>query len=151
MTVGRHLDDTDDMTPPVATPSSAAHPAPPLGLVLRPEQIAERSWQPLRGIPGVETTLLWRNGDNVVGLIRIASGHSKPPHTHHAAHHHMWIVSGNAVMLGKPVEQGSYIYVPPGVEHEVDEVGPAGVMFLYTHRTLETTERNEFGTEVSWV
>ncbi len=94
-------------------------------------------WEELRGIAGAAHKVLWQSGDNVIGLIRVEAGSHKPEHTHHGAHHHMLITRGSCVMLGKRVDEGSYVYVPPGVAHAVDDVGPDGVEFFYTYRPVE--------------
>ena len=44
------------------------------------------------------------------------------------------------VMVGKRVDAGSYVYIPPGVAHAVDDVGPDGVEFFYTYRPVEVVE-----------
>lgn len=96
-------------------------------------------WEPL-GSPDVANKTLWRSGDIVLGLIRVAPGASKPEHTHHGAHHHILITKGSCVMVGKRVDAGSYVYIPPGVAHAVDDVGPDGVEFFYTYRPVEVVE-----------
>lgn len=72
-----------------------------------------------------------------IGLIRVDAGAEKAAHVHHGAHHHIWVVSGSATMLGEPLTAGSYVYIPPGVRHEVAAVGPEGVTFFYTYRPVE--------------
>jgi quercetin dioxygenase-like cupin family protein len=106
-------------------------------LVRTAEALAAEPWQELRGIDGATHKVLWQSGHTVIGLIRVEPGSTKPEHTHHAAHHHMLITSGSCVMLGKRVDEGSYIYVPAGVAHAVDDVGPEGVEFFYTYRPVE--------------
>ena len=101
------------------------------------EALAAMPWEELRGLDGASHKVLWQSGDVVIGMIRVDAGSSKPEHTHHGAHHHMFITSGSCVMLGRRVDEGSYVYVPPGVAHAVDEVGPDGVEFFYTYRPLE--------------
>jgi quercetin dioxygenase-like cupin family protein len=101
------------------------------------EALEAMPWEELRGIEGATHKVLWQHHDNVIGLIRVEAGSSKPEHTHHGAHHHMLITKGSCVMLGRRVDAGSYVYVPPGVPHAVDEVGPDGVEFFYTYRPLE--------------
>ncbi|MCA0331214.1 MAG: hypothetical protein LCI03_15105 [Actinobacteria bacterium] len=101
------------------------------------EALEAMPWEELRGIDGATHKVLWQHHDNVIGLIRVEAGGSKPEHTHHGAHHHMLITKGSCVMLGRRVDAGSYVYVPPGVPHAVDEVGPDGVEFFYTYRPLE--------------
>lgn len=94
-------------------------------------------WEDLHGIEGATHKVLWQSGATVIGLIRVEAGRSKPEHTHHGAHHHMLITRGSCVMLGTRVDEGSYVYVPPGVPHAVDDVGPDGVEFFYTYRPVE--------------
>lgn len=106
-------------------------------LVLTSAELATTPWEPLHGIEGATTKILWQSGAVVIGLIRVEPGRSKPEHTHHGAHHHMLITRGSCVMLGRRVDEGSYVYVPPGVPHAVDDVGPEGVEFFYTHRPVE--------------
>jgi mannose-6-phosphate isomerase-like protein (cupin superfamily) len=112
-------------------------------LVRSAAELAAEPWEDLRGIEGATHKVLWQSGANVIGLIRVEPGKSKPPHTHHGAHHHMFITKGSCVMLGRRVDEGSYVYVPPGVEHAVDEVGPDGVEFFYTYRPLELTPAHD--------
>ena len=101
------------------------------------DALAVMPWEPLHGIDGATHKVLWQSGDVVIGLIRVEAGSVKPEHTHHGAHHHMLITRGSCVMLGRTVGEGSYVYVPPGVAHAVDQVGADGVEFFYTYRPLE--------------
>lgn len=100
-------------------------------------ELASMPWEELHGIEGATHKVLWQSGDVVIGMIRVEAGRTKPAHTHHGAHHHMLITRGSCVMLGQRVDEGSYVYVPPGVAHAVDDVGPDGVEFFYTHRPVE--------------
>jgi quercetin dioxygenase-like cupin family protein len=104
--------------------------------------LAAEPWEDLHGIDGATHKVLWQSGDVVIGLIRVEAGSVKPEHTHLGAHHHMLITRGSCVMLGERVDEGSYIYVPPGVPHAVDDVGPDGVEFFYTYRPLEISHRH---------
>jgi len=101
------------------------------------DAMAAMPWEPLPGLPGATHKVLWQSGDVVIGMIRVEAGSAKPEHTHHGAHHHMFITHGSCTMLGRHVEEGAYVYVPPGVAHAVDDVGPDGVEFFYTYRPLE--------------
>jgi glyoxylate utilization-related uncharacterized protein len=94
-------------------------------------------WEPLRDLDGVGHKVLWQSGAVTVGLIRVEPGAEKPPHVHHHAHHHIWIVSGAATMLGQRITASSYLYIPPGIVHEVTDVGPEGCVFFYSHRPVE--------------
>ena len=121
------------------SPQPVDHGRDDLGhvLVTTASDLAALPWEPLRDIPGAAHKVLWQHGATVIGLIRVEAGMAKPAHSHHGAHHHMFITRGSCVMLGKRVDEGSYVYVPPGVPHAVDEVGPDGVEFFYTYRPLE--------------
>lgn len=87
--------------------------------------------------PGVEHKVLWRSGDTTLGLMRVAAGAENPEHTHHAAHHHILMLSGECTMLGKRLGPGSYVYIPPSVPHSVTETSADGCTFFYTYRPLE--------------
>lgn len=106
-------------------------------IVTTAAELAATPWEDLHGIEGATHKVLWQSGAVVIGLIRVEPGRTKPEHTHHGAHHHMLITRGSCVMLGRRVDEGSYVYVPPGVPHAVDDVGPDGVEFFYTHRPVE--------------
>jgi quercetin dioxygenase-like cupin family protein len=106
-------------------------------LVRTSAALAAEPWEELHGIDGATHKVLWQHGAVVIGLIKVAAGSQKPEHTHHGAHHHMFITRGSCVMLGERVDEGSYVYVPPGVAHAVSDVGPDGVEFFYTYRPME--------------
>jgi mannose-6-phosphate isomerase-like protein (cupin superfamily) len=105
--------------------------------VLGAADVEAMDWEPLRDLPGVGHKVLWQSGEVVIGLVRVEAGHEKPAHEHYSAHHHIWVVSGSCTMIGRPLAAGSYVYVPPGVSHEVADVGPEGCVYFYTHRPLE--------------
>lgn len=107
-------------------------------LVRSAAEIDAMPWEPI-GTPGVEHKVLWQSGDVVIGLIRVAAGARKPEHVHLGAHHHIFLTHGVCDMVGRTVGSGSYVYIPPGVPHAVDNVGPDGCEFLYTYRPLEQT------------
>lgn len=106
-------------------------------MVLAASDVDAIAWEPMAEQPGVVSKLLWRSGDVAIGLIRVEAGAERAAHVHHSAHHHIWVVDGAATMVGEPLTAGSYVYIPPGVRHEVTGVGPLGVTFLYTYRPIE--------------
>ncbi len=87
--------------------------------------------------PGVSRKSLWQSGDVTLGLMRVDEGHVNPEHVHHAAHHHILVLSGECTMVGKRVGPGSYVYIPPTVPHAVTDVAAGGCIFFYTYRPLE--------------
>ncbi len=100
-------------------------------------EVEQLPWRPLGDTPGVSHKVLWRSGDVVLGMIRLEPGAENPAHVHQGAHHHILITQGGATMLGRPLDAGSYVYVPPGTAHEVVDVGPQGCTFFYTYRPVE--------------
>jgi uncharacterized RmlC-like cupin family protein len=96
-------------------------------------EIEDRSWEPLRGLAGVEHKLLWNSGLMNVGLIRLAPGAVEPGHVHHDADHHVHVISGSANIAGQQVATGDFVYVPAGVRHATTDVGPTGCTFFYTY------------------
>jgi len=107
-------------------------------MVLEAQDVDALAWEPMPGQTGVFSKILWRSGDVAIGLIRVDAGAEKAAHVHHGAHHHILVVSGSATMVGQELAAGSYVYVPPGVVHEVTAVGPDGITFFYTYRPVET-------------
>ncbi len=105
-------------------------------LVATAADIDAMPWQPM-GDRGVQQKVLWQSGDVVIGLVRVETGAVKPEHVHLGAHHHIWITRGTCDMVGHTLGEGSYVYIPPGVPHAVDNVGPQGCEFFYTYRPLE--------------
>jgi glyoxylate utilization-related uncharacterized protein len=98
------------------------------------QQIDELPWEPVVGCVGVDQKILWRFGDFVQALIRYAPGASSRGGPHLAAHHHIWVVSGEATIGGHRLGAQSYMHVPPGAEHGVRDVGPEGCVLLQMHR-----------------
>jgi mannose-6-phosphate isomerase-like protein (cupin superfamily) len=99
-----------------------------------PQQIDELPWEPVPRCPGVDEKTLWRLGDFVEALIRYQPNATTPGAPHLAAHHHIWVVSGAAKMAGRRLTAGSYMHVPPGVRHQVEDVGGEGCTILQMHR-----------------
>jgi hypothetical protein len=97
-------------------------------------EIGEVPWQPVPACRGVFEKELWRQGDFVDALIRYDPGSTAPGGPHGTADHHIWVVSGAATIAGRPVEAGSYVYVPRGTSHPIGDVGQDGCIMLQMHR-----------------
>jgi quercetin dioxygenase-like cupin family protein len=104
-------------------------------IVATAADVEAAEWQTV--LPGVEHKVLWQSGDTSLGLMRVAPGAENPEHSHHAAHHHIYVLSGEATMLGRRVGPGAYVYIPPSVAHAVTDVSDEGCTFFYTYRPLE--------------
>src|SRR5690242_12106370 len=92
-------------------------------IVWRPRDIDASAWVPVDGCPGVDYVVLWRQGDFVHSLVRYQPSSRSAGLPHHAAYHHLWIVSGDAWVAGQHVTAGSYLTIPPGTDHPVHGVG----------------------------
>ena len=85
---------------------------------------------------GVSHRVLWETNDAVGGLMRIHAGGRVDPHIHEHATHDIWIVEGSCETLGRHLPAGSYVHVPPGVEHAID-AGTVGCTLLYLYRRTD--------------
>ena len=92
------------------------------------------SWQPLARLGReAEVKTLLRTPDSVAGLLRLEPGASENVHVHADAHHHGWVLRGDATVAGTAVAAGSYFHIPAGVRHAVTDVGADGceIFFVY--------------------
>ena len=101
--------------------------------VLDKAAVDEKSWEPLRGLQGVNQKVLWSSGRMIAGLIRVEAGAEEPGHVHHDAEHHMYVLDGSARIAGQQVSAGGFVFVPAGVSHATTDVGPEGCTFFYTY------------------
>ncbi|MDJ0767231.1 MAG: cupin domain-containing protein [Ilumatobacter sp.] len=85
----------------------------------------------LGGQHGIEHRMLWHDGTSRAGVLTLAPGCSMPAHTHEASHHHMWVLDGDAELLGRRLGPGSYVHIPAGVEHDIATVDGCSVYYLY--------------------
>jgi|GEM_PF-279961 len=97
------------------------------------QAIDELKWENVAHCAGVEQKVLWWLGDFVQALLRYSPGSATPGVPHLAAHHHIWIVSGAVMIAGRPLGQGSYLHIPPGVAHPA-VAGEDGCTILQMHR-----------------
>ena len=72
----------------------------------------------------------------VIGLIRVEAGMSKPEHlAPRRAPPHTFITHGSCVMLGTRVDEGSHVYVLPGVRTRSTTSALTACGVLQCHRT----------------
>jgi hypothetical protein len=105
-------------------------------LALSSADIDDIPWRPVPGCPGIRTKDLWRSGDRHDALISYDPGATTPGPPHAGADHHIWLVSGSALVAGRRITAGSYVYVPPGTVHPITELGGAGCLLLQIHRPV---------------
>ncbi|HSF27126.1 MAG TPA: hypothetical protein VLC50_06360 [Actinomycetes bacterium] len=96
---------------------------------LDPLAIDRLPWAPLQGSTGAAYKVLWRSGAMVQTLVHYHEGGWSAGEPH-PAHHHVWVISGAATIAGRRLTAGSYVHVPPGLEHPTTDVGPEGATLL---------------------
>jgi mannose-6-phosphate isomerase-like protein (cupin superfamily) len=114
-------------------PRPAVDPAGRVATVVTPAAVARQAWHHLESFDGVDYKLLWRSGKSVAGLMRVAPGSEVSPHAHVLSHHHLWVLEGEADMVGERVGPGTYVHIPAGVEHGITGVGPEGCTVVYLY------------------
>ncbi|MDT7551072.1 MAG: hypothetical protein QOE84_3466 [Actinomycetota bacterium] len=117
--------------------------------VLDAEQIEEIPWSAIAGCRGVEQKVLWSLGGFTQALIRYSPGSSTPGQPHLAAHHHVWVHSGDITFAGRHLTAGSYAHVPPGATHAATDVGADGCTLLQMHRPHPPREAEQLAVPAS--
>ncbi len=93
------------------------------------------SWQPLARLGrAAQVKTLLRTPDSVAGLLRLEPGTSENEHVHADAHHHGWVLRGEATVAGTTITAGSYFHIPAGVRHAVTDVGPDGCELFFVYQ-----------------
>lgn len=82
---------------------------------------------------GVTHRVLWRNDTSIAGVMTVAAAHQLGRHAHRHNQHHLWVLEGEAEILGFRVGEGAYVHVPAGVEHDVDARATSGVTVFYLY------------------
>ena len=104
-----------------------------LPTVLRAAEVAELPKTRLGSVSGVENQLLWADETAAAGVLTVQKGHRLGAHTHRQNHHHLWVLSGAATVLGQEIGPGSYVHVPSGVEHDIDATATEGCTVYYLY------------------
>lgn len=89
--------------------------------------------EPLGEIDGVTRRVVWHHGTAEAGVLRVEPGARLGDHAHRASHHHMWILEGAALILGRRLGKGSYVHIPLGTTHDVDARETEGCTVLYVY------------------
>ena len=106
--------------------------------VMSPEQIAALPRKQLGEAVGVDNAVLWTDGTSTNGILSVTAGARLGRHTHRTHHHHMWVLDGAAVIADQHVSAGSYVHVPPEIEHDIDATDTSGVTVYYAYALLVT-------------
>ena len=105
--------------------------------VLASDEVRALPAVPLGNEPGVTHQVVWRSGNSMGGVLTVEAGHRLGRHAHRTNHHHIWVVSGSALVLGDVLEPGSYVHIPAGVEHDIDATGTSGCTVFYLYLRTE--------------
>ena len=101
--------------------------------VMSPEQIAALPTHQLGTAVGVDNAVLWTDGVSTTGILSLSAGARLGRHTHRTHHHHMWVLDGEAVIADQRVATGSFVHVPPRIEHDIDATDTDGVTVYYSY------------------
>jgi uncharacterized RmlC-like cupin family protein len=101
--------------------------------VMSPEQIAALPSKQLGEAVGVENAVLWTDGTSTNGILTVTAGARLGRHAHRTHLHHMWVLAGEAVIADQRVGIGSYVHVPPQIEHDIDATDTGGVTVYYSY------------------
>lgn len=104
--------------------------------VLSADAINQLPVVPLGTLDGVEHKVLWRNESSMAGLLTVKPGRRLGVHAHRVDHHHIWVLDGRAVILGRELGAGAYVHIPCGVDHDLDATETDGctVFYLYVRQ-----------------
>lgn len=109
--------------------------APLSPILLTPDAIERVPALPLGPLQGVTHRVLWSANGSMAGVLTVNGGCRLGSHTHRVNHHHLWVLDGEAEILGTTVGAGTYVHVPSGIEHDIDasDSGGCSVFYLYLH------------------
>lgn len=108
--------------------------APPAhATVLHADAVAALPSVPLGPVEGAHQKVLWSTGSSVAGVLTVEAGRRLGPHAHSSNDHHIWVLGGRAVILGKEVAAGSYAHIPCGIEHDIDATDTEGCTVFYLY------------------
>jgi quercetin dioxygenase-like cupin family protein len=100
--------------------------------VLNAEEITGLPAVRLQGLEAARSSLLWRAKGSAAGVMQLDPGGELQPHCHPNAHHHFWMLEGQATVSGQRVGPGTYVHIPAGVEHGIVDAG-SGCRFFYLY------------------
>lgn len=115
-----------------ATPGTADDGEPPTGSGWALDAAALEGLAQHDLAPGVVYAHLWEGEGSYAGVLYFGAHAVFAEHTHRHHAHHLWLAAGDMKMLGRWIEPGSYVFVPPGSWHG-SVAGPAGATLFYVN------------------
>jgi quercetin dioxygenase-like cupin family protein len=105
------------------------------------QEVDAKPWETFAMHEGVK--VLWKDEatGSYSGLLGVAPGASLRAHIHPFGVHHVYVLEGTCRVAGEVLTRGSYVFVPPGEDHRIDEAGPLGctIFFLYLGTPANTS------------
>jgi quercetin dioxygenase-like cupin family protein len=101
--------------------------------VMSHEQVTALPRKQLGKAVGVDNAVLWTDGTSITGILSLTAGARLGRHTHRTHHHHMWVLDGEAMIADRLLGTGSYIHIPPRIEHDIDATDTGGVTVYYSY------------------
>jgi mannose-6-phosphate isomerase-like protein (cupin superfamily) len=88
--------------------------------------------------PGIDAgnRVLWSDGTSMAGVLTVPAGGRLGVHAHRRNHHHIWVIEGQARVVGNDLGPGGYAHVPAGVAHDIEATGgeDCTVFYLYVRQ-----------------
>jgi oxalate decarboxylase/phosphoglucose isomerase-like protein (cupin superfamily) len=109
-------------------------PSAPAPDVLDADRVESLPWEPLPRLGAAQAKTLMRMPDSVAGLLRLDPGTTETAHVHVDAHHHGWVLRGEAKVGGVELQAGSYFHIPAGVRHAIVDAGPEGCELFFVYQ-----------------
>jgi quercetin dioxygenase-like cupin family protein len=114
--------------------------------ILDTHDVEAKPWESFAAHEGAGVKVLWKDHEtgSYSGLLKVAPRASLQAHIHPFAVHHLYVLEGTCRVAGEVLTRGSYVFVPPGDDHPIEEAGPIGctIFFLYLRtppdKSLET-------------
>lgn len=109
-------------------------------VVLTADAVEALPLVPLGDLDGIHHRVLWQNETSMAGVMTVDAGCHLGRHAHRVNHHHLWVVTGRAEILGIELGPGGYVHIPAGVDHDIDATRTDGctVFYLYIEQTPGT-------------
>lgn len=102
-------------------------------ILLDHRQIEGLSRRPVGESEGVTQAILWGHEHSYAGVMWVEPGASIPEHVHSQHVHHLWVIEGQAEVLGRVLDERSYWFIPQGRPHALRGVSPTGCTLFYLY------------------
>ena len=74
---------------------------------------------------GARDEQIWATPESAAGILTMAAG-QRLVFAGERLHHHIWVLDGEADLLGSTLTSGAYVHVEPGAQHALDASSTLG-------------------------